>query len=93
MTLTEDRIKFVDKPDPCYKAFEALSRAELVGVDVQWRPETGLAPSLVSLLQVATRDVVYLFDVMTLKGTAKDKLADGFKKLLANPEVGKLGQF
>ncbi|CAG0918012.1 unnamed protein product [Notodromas monacha] len=87
--IDESTIKFVDKEHECSEAFEILNEKPRVGVDVQLRPDTGLTRGIVSLLQVAHPEGVYVFDVIALKNTSV--LVDGLRKLLDNPKVVKIG--
>lgn len=45
-------------------------KAPIIGVDAEWKPAMGLLQKTrLSLIQMATRDKVYLFDVLKLSET------------------------
>jgi 3'-5' exonuclease len=74
---------------PLTRAREALASAPVVGLDCEWRPshEGGAPP--VSILQLATRDAVFVFDLLRLH--ASPALDAALARLLACPATVKCG--
>jgi len=80
-------------------ASAALGPALVVGLDCEWRPfSRGMAPTPVSLLQVATPHAVFLFDLLVLEGESTEApcpLSVEFRQvvseLLSRPGLVRLG--
>jgi hypothetical protein len=70
-----------------------FSRAQngKVGIDVEWKPDTGILPNVVSVLQMSTDDQVYVFDVKALKDSKV--FVDGLSRLLADENLVKIGKW
>ena len=77
-------VVWVDDLDGVLAAQEHLSRAEMVGMDCEWRPGT----SKVALLQLATSAAVFLIDMLALDDSAVLAL---LTSVFDNPLVLKLG--
>ena len=60
LTVVDDAASLAD-------AASVLESASVVGLDCEWRPYRGPVPTPVSLLQVATHDQAFLFDLLTLE--------------------------
>ncbi|XP_068270241.1 exonuclease mut-7 homolog isoform X3 [Nyctibius grandis] len=80
---------------PCWE--KVLRPGQVVGIDMEWRPSFGMVGKpRVSLLQIALKDEVFLFDLPQLLEQAetegeKEKLPHFIQKLYSNAAITKLG--
>ncbi|GAQ88741.1 hypothetical protein KFL_004550120 [Klebsormidium nitens] len=66
--------------------------AQLVGLDTEWRPERFRNESRTSILQVALKDQVFLFDLISLcKSQCASDLDNLLRTLLTSPRAIKVG--
>ena len=76
----------IDKPEDVGPAIQAISKETIIGIDTETRPafKKGVVYRI-SLIQIATRDCVYLFRI-NLVG-----LSAGLTKLFESEEIMKVG--
>ncbi|KAK9833570.1 hypothetical protein WJX81_006966 [Elliptochloris bilobata] len=88
--LAADAVHWVAHEAGLAAAVAAAVEADAVGLDVEWRPgREGCTQPPASLLQVATRERVWLVDLMALRGGPG--LAHVLPQLLRAPTAVKLG--
>lgn len=63
----------------------------MVGLDCEWKPSFGLEKSELSLLQIATRNSVFILDVIKLGNKAANLWQELGKFLFNNSNILKLG--
>lgn len=63
----------------------------MVGVDCEWKPTFGVQKSELALMQIATRDYVYILDVIQLGGKTPHLWQELGKFLFNNCDILKLG--
>lgn len=84
-------IILVDNRDKYADMLEYLSDQSIVGIDAEWKPISRAAID-VALIQIGTRDRIYLIDVMLL-----DIKMDGWDQLVEqvfnNQQMMKIGRF
>lgn len=69
-----------------------LSNVNIVGLDSEWKPSFGTKPSSVSLIQLATSNKVFIFDILALNNKQYSKLWYTFiERIFNNPNVIKIG--
>ncbi|GMH39341.1 hypothetical protein BSKO_07239 [Bryopsis sp. KO-2023] len=61
-----EKVMFVDTPEKALAAGEALGKADIVGIDVEWKPEQKGKKSKASILQAGIRDDVFIFDLLAI---------------------------
>lgn len=82
----EGPIRLLETEEQFEAAAERLQQAERVGIDTETRPAFRKGQSFpVALLQIALEDIVYLVRLN------KHGMPDGFRKLLENPDIPKIG--
>jgi ribonuclease D len=76
----------IDKPEDVAAAIQAISKETIIGIDTETRPafKKGVVYKI-SLIQIATRDCVYLFRI-NLVG-----LSSGLIKIFESEEIMKVG--
>jgi len=76
----------IDKPEDVAPAIQAISKETIIGIDTETRPafKKGVVYKI-SLIQIATRDCVYLFRI-NLVG-----LSSGLIKIFESEEIMKVG--
>lgn len=89
LTLDNSKIILVNSRDKFFKMLRYLSVQYLVAFDAEWKP-TFCSSNELALIQLATREYVYLIDVIQLKIANKDWHQLG-RYVFNNNEVLKLG--
>ena len=95
LLVPESNIVFVD----CFKMFQHAAErifirkdVNIVGLDCEWKPNFDNANSKVALLQLATSDFIYLFDLLTIEKCIDTMvLQKFFKRLFTSRRIIKLG--
>ena len=65
-----------------------------MGLDSEWKPGFGKSQSPIALIQLATRDRIYLLDMVSLTPIFTGDVAENFiNKVFANDNILKLGEF
>jgi len=82
----EGKTILIDKPEDVAAAIQAINKETIIGIDTETRPafKKGVVYKI-SLIQIATRDCVYLFRI-NLVG-----LSSGLIKLFESEEIIKVG--
>lgn len=91
LSLDESRIVLVDERHKFYKMLKCLSDQYLISFDAEWKP-TFSSTNELALIQIATRDFIYLIDVVQLNIASDDWIQLG-KYVFNNNEILKLGTF
>lgn len=89
LSLDESSIVLVDERNKFYKMLKYLSDQYLISFDAEWKP-TFSSTNELALIQIATRDYIYLIDVVQLKIGSDDWSQLG-KYVFNNNEILKLG--
>lgn len=93
LCLPPERVILIDTAEAFKDAlYNGLMGETLIGLDSEWKPSFGAKQSTVSLIQIATKSCVFLFDVLALN----DQQYTGLWTILAenildNNSVVKLG--
>jgi hypothetical protein len=83
----KEKVVFVNSPETVRIATDALRNASILGIDREAKPNfVKGGRSRCALLQVATREGVFIFDLIALNGAESSALSDAF----ANPKVIKV---
>ncbi|XP_064616174.1 exonuclease mut-7 homolog isoform X2 [Liolophura sinensis] len=93
LSLPPSAIQVVDSRERLYRCLPHLSQVPgVIGVDSEWRPAFGSITTNVALLQMATRDQIYLIDILTLQNCLQKRDWDQFfLQTFCNPDILKLG--
>jgi len=90
LPLSEDRIVLVEDARGFDLACAKLQVSPMIGVDCEWPSFKG-ASGVVSLLQLAVADQVFLFDVKTLKGCLSKEQWSSLAPIFTSPSIEKIG--
>ena len=65
----------------------------MVGIDIEWQPTFGAQLARAAVLQIATREQVFLFDIFSLRqeNPSVDQSRDFVRHVFENPHLLKLG--
>ena len=69
-------------------------QANLIGLDVEWRASFSGQPVRAAIIQIATKEDVFIIDLLTLREVEKIDASQSqilIKSIFANPSVLKLG--
>jgi ribonuclease D len=82
----EGDIILIDKPEDVAPAIQAINKESIIGIDTETRPafKKGVVYRI-SLIQIATRDCVYLFRINHIG------FSDGLLKVFESEEIMKVG--
>ncbi|KAH7676510.1 DNA helicase protein [Dioscorea alata] len=91
--LVLDEIIWIDELDGLLSATNHIEGSKLVGIDCEWKPnyEKGSKPNKVSIIQIASENKVYIFDLIKLYENEKEVLNSCFRRILCSPNILKLG--
>ncbi|KAJ0979883.1 hypothetical protein J5N97_015357 [Dioscorea zingiberensis] len=91
--LVVDEILWIDELDGLVSATNYIERCKLVGIDCEWKPnyEKGSKPNKVSIMQIASENKVYIFDLIKLYENEKEVLNSCFSRIMCSPNILKLG--
>lgn len=91
--MSEENIHWIDTHEGLVFAERVLFGVNVVGIDCEWKADTmkGVEPSKVSILQVASSDVVFVLDLITLLKNCQNSLNDFVKYLFHTPDILKIG--
>lgn len=89
LSLDESSIVLVDERNKFYKMLKYLSGQYLISFDAEWKP-TFSSTNELALIQIATREYIYLIDVVQLNIGLDDWSQLG-KYVFNNNEILKLG--
>lgn len=88
-----DDIIWVDESDSLQKATAFIEGCKVVGVDCEWKPNyvKGSRGNKVSIIQIASEKVAYIFDLIKLYDDAPEILNNCLIRILQSPRILKLG--
>ena len=100
LNFDENRIFLIDKLDENYKlSIKKIENSKIIGIDSEWHPKE----KVTAILQIATEDDIFIFDIYGFKKHIKDlyplkttrdsyhlKFYEGINKILTNEEILKI---
>lgn len=91
--LALDDIVWVDEIDGLLSATNYIEGCEVVGLDCEWKPnfQKGSKPNKVSIIQIASENRAFIFDLIKLYEDEPKALNSCFTRFLCSPNVLKLG--
>ncbi|MCO5550496.1 hypothetical protein L7F22_003983 [Adiantum nelumboides] len=91
--VSKDKIYWIDSHEGLQFAERALFGVKLVGIDCEWKPDSvrGASPNKVSILQVASSDLVLVLDLISLLKNCQSSLNTFIGYLFHAPDILKLG--
>ncbi|EEF49941.1 3-5 exonuclease, putative [Ricinus communis] len=86
-------IVWVDEVDGLCGATGHIEGCKVVGLDCEWKPnfEKGSKPNKVSIMQIASDKMVFIFDLIKLFEDVPDTLDNCLTRILQSPRILKLG--
>ncbi|KAK9293341.1 hypothetical protein L1049_021333 [Liquidambar formosana] len=86
-------IIWVDEVNGLHNATCHIEGCKVVGIDCEWKPnyEKGSKPNKVSIMQIASEKMVFIFDLIKLFDDVPDILDDCLTRILHCPRILKLG--
>ncbi|GAV66365.1 DNA_pol_A_exo1 domain-containing protein [Cephalotus follicularis] len=91
--LVVEDIVWVDEVDSLCEATCHIEGCKVVGIDCEWKPNylKGSKPNKVSIMQIATDMMVFIFDLIKLFEEIPDILDNCFTRIFQSPRILKLG--
>ncbi|XP_022159873.1 uncharacterized protein LOC111026160 [Momordica charantia] len=91
--LISGDILWVDKADDLHRAICHIDECKVVGVDCEWKPNhiKGSKPNKVSIMQIASEKMVFVFDLIKLYNDVPDILDNCLTRILQSSSILKLG--
>ncbi|XP_058190029.1 uncharacterized protein LOC131307510 isoform X1 [Rhododendron vialii] len=91
--LVLEDIIWVDEVNGLRDATCHIEESKVVGIDCEWKPnfEKGSKPNKVSIMQIASENVVFIFDLIKLFEDVPDIMDNCLGRILQSPRVLKLG--
>ncbi|XP_024927020.3 uncharacterized protein LOC107411799 isoform X2 [Ziziphus jujuba] len=91
--LVVEDIIWVDEPDALLNATCHIEGCKVVGVDCEWKPNyiKGNKPNKVSIMQISSDKMVFIFDLLKLFEDVPDILDNCLTRILQSPRILKLG--
>ncbi|ESW16981.1 hypothetical protein PHAVU_007G200000 [Phaseolus vulgaris] len=91
--LLVENIFWVDEVESLFDATRHIEGFKVVGLDCEWKPNyvKGSKPNKVSILQIASEKMVFIFDLIKLFKEVPDILDDCLSRILLSPKILKLG--
>ncbi|KAI3448520.1 hypothetical protein Pfo_005185 [Paulownia fortunei] len=91
--LSIEDVCWVDEVNSLRDAICYFEECKVVGVDCEWKPnyEKGSRPSKVSIMQIASEEKVYIFDLIKLYEDVPSVLDECLAQILHSPSILKLG--
>ncbi|KAF3454578.1 hypothetical protein FNV43_RR05026 [Rhamnella rubrinervis] len=91
--LVVEDVIWVDEADALHNATCHIEGCKVVGIDCEWKPNyvKGSKPNKVSIMQIASDKVVFIFDLIKLFEDVPDILDNCLARILQSPRVLKLG--
>lgn len=90
LSLPESNVVLIDEPVSYRRMLQYLARQSMVAFDAEWKP-TFCSTNDLALIQLATREYVYLIDVMVLDISLDEWSLLG-RDVFNNNEILKLGK-
>ncbi|KAG0500842.1 hypothetical protein HPP92_000914 [Vanilla planifolia] len=91
--LMIDDIIWVDDFTGLITATNFIEGCKVVGIDSEWKPnyQKGSKPNKVSIMQIASENRAYIFDLIKLHQDVPKELDKCFRRILCSPNILKLG--
>ncbi|CAJ1976089.1 unnamed protein product [Sphenostylis stenocarpa] len=91
--LLVENITWVDEVEGLRDATRHIEGFVVVGLDCEWKPNyvKGSKPNKVSIMQLASETMVFIFDLIKLHKEVPDILDDCLSRILLSPRILKLG--
>ncbi|XVE89580.1 hypothetical protein DITRI_Ditri20bG0007500 [Diplodiscus trichospermus] len=91
--LAVEDIIWVDELNGLHEAACNIERSKVVGLDCEWKPNyvKGSKPNKVSIMQIASDKMVFVFDLIKLYEDVPGVLDDCLTRVLHSPRILKLG--
>lgn len=91
--LVVEDIIWVDEVDGLHKAICHIEGCKVVGIDCEWKPNyvKGCKMNKVSIMQIASDEMVFIFDLIKLAEDVPDVLDSCLTRILQSPGILKLG--
>ncbi|KAM7481753.1 hypothetical protein LguiB_006336 [Lonicera macranthoides] len=91
--LALEDVIWVDEVNGLQDATCHLESCKVVGIDCEWKPnyEKGSKPNKVSIMQIASEKMAYIFDLIKLNQDVPDILDNCLTRILHSPRILKLG--
>lgn len=91
--LMIDNIIWVDEFHGLISATNYIEGCKVVGIDCEWKPNyvKGSKPNKVSIMQIASENRAYIFDLIKLHDDVPVELNNCFRNILCSPNILKLG--
>ncbi|EOY11615.1 Polynucleotidyl transferase isoform 3 [Theobroma cacao] len=89
----KEDIIWVDEVDGLCKATCNIEGSKVAGLDCEWKPNyvKGSKPNKVSIMQIASDKMVFIFDLIKLYKDVPDVLDKCLSRILKSPRILKLG--
>ncbi|KAE9589565.1 putative ribonuclease H-like domain-containing protein [Lupinus albus] len=90
--LVKDII-WVDEAESLLDATSHIEGFKVIGLDSEWKPNyvKGSRPNKVSILQIASENMVFIFDLIKLHKMVPDVLDNCLTRIFLSPRILKLG--
>ncbi|KOB65349.1 putative exonuclease mut-7-like protein [Operophtera brumata] len=90
--LTREQITIIETSEQFYDLISTLTHLDIVSLDCEWKPSFGTKQCQVAIIQLGTKDMVYLIDAILLNKPEYTSFWCSFNKsFLENAEIIKLG--
>ncbi|ONI04312.1 hypothetical protein PRUPE_6G315500 [Prunus persica] len=91
--LVVEGVVWVDEVNALHNATSCIEGCKVVGLDCEWKPNyvKGSKPNKVSIMQIASDKMVFIFDLIKLFNDIPDVLDDSLTRILQSPRILKLG--
>ncbi|KAK9692056.1 hypothetical protein RND81_09G238300 [Saponaria officinalis] len=91
--LLIDDIFWVDVADSLQAATSYIEGCKVVGLDCEWKPNyiKGSKPNKVSIMQIASEKVAFVFDLIKLYDEVPEVLNNCLARIFQSPRILKLG--
>lgn len=92
-SLILDDIVWVDDIDGLLTSSNYIEGCKVIGLDCEWKPnyEKGSQPNKVSIMQIASENRAFIFDLIKLYQDEPKALNNCFSRILWSPNILKLG--
>ncbi|XP_022961595.1 uncharacterized protein LOC111462125 isoform X2 [Cucurbita moschata] len=86
-------ILWVDKADALHNAVCHIEECKVIGIDCEWKPNyiKGRKPNKVSIMQIASEEKAFIFDLIKLYNDVPDILDNCLTRILQSSSILKLG--
>ncbi|XP_059648442.1 uncharacterized protein LOC132294556 isoform X2 [Cornus florida] len=90
--ILED-IVWVDEVNGLHDATRHIEGCKVIGIDCEWKPNyvKGSKPNKVSIMQIASEKMAFIFDLIKLFNDVPDILDNCLSRILHSPSILKLG--